>query len=188
MTDKHEPKILTDLREFMAELPQLEDPPDDNGFTPAPPAINPAFPFDAVLSIDFSSGVPFLFQMTEAAQAAYDRERKQRRIAHYHAVLQRHGVQNMVDLIGKVHEPMPAPVFTDDAVDVEFLRATVLPAVRIALAEMQRQARVSALQMDRKIACGCDQCVLETLDQHANDLDNELAAVCELANWIRRYE
>lgn len=112
--------------------------------------------------------------------------RKKRRVETYGRMKAQHGVGSMAELIAgfcgtqaQVDDMRDRRIVTD----WEY-RARIVPAVGMAYAEMLREARYLAGQMDDAVACGCDDCILLDLDQYGLRLDDTLAAIQSLSKWL----
>jgi hypothetical protein len=173
--------IMAGVRELLADTEPL---PGD------PQQANPlgSIPAGAWISFDIGPGGIAAFTQflapkdPEAEKAA----RKQRRIDKYAAVKASHGAGSMAELIAgfcgtqaQVDDMRDRRIVTD----WEY-RARIVPAVGMAYAEMLREARYLAGQMDDCVACGCDDCILRDLDQFGLRLDDTLAAIQSLSKWL----
>lgn len=173
MTDKDEPKILTDVRAFIADTPPLKDDPPHDSETPFIPA-------GSVLYLDIQNGA---FTASFATPQQMIAARRQG----YDDVLRSHSADSMAHLIAKAFENhVPHAPIPDDVTDGE-VQATIVPAVRIALAEMERQAAWSAKALDGCMSCGCRHCMLTKLDPIAQRLDELMSAALTLSKWLAYY-
>lgn len=173
MADKNEPKIWTDLRAFMSDMPALKDDP------PADPEA-PFIPAGSVLYLDIQNGA---FTASFATPQQMIAARRQG----YDDVLRAHSADSMAHLIAKAFENhVPHAPIPDDVTDGE-VQATIVPAVRIALAEMERQAAAAALALDGCMSCGCRDCMLVRLDAIAQRLDQHMSACLELSKWLSNH-
>lgn len=172
--------IMRDVREFLADSEPLPDQ--------AASITEISTPFGMTISFELPADAWNGWrQVRQTGDPETEKNaRKKRRVETYGRMKKSHGVGSMAELIAgfcgtqaQVDDMRDRRIVTD----WEY-RARIVPAVGMAYAEMLREARYLAGQMDDAVACGCDDCILRDLDQFGLKLDDTLAAIQSLSKWL----